>query len=170
MHALGVAGVCGMGTLFGAMVKSLPGHLWHLAKWLGRHSWDWGTVLFIVAGLWGWGYFVVSLAAASALPSAVEIASGGFLLFIGTLILFARIIHAAWSSGELRSIFQRAVVTVFVLAVLGAVSKIGFSYLSSKIPALGLDSATLVPNPPQPPLGALPRLHRLPSPLNTTAI
>lgn len=139
-----------MGTLR-QLAGSFLGNLWHLTKWLARHSWDWGSVLFVVAGLWGWGYFVVSLEIAAVPPSVIEFTGGCLLLFLGTFVLFARIIHAAWASNELPSIFQRIIVTIFVVALLGALSVGGYRYLFDKIPELALDKNSLLPPKPPPP-------------------
>ncbi len=144
----------------------LVSHLiWHLAKWLGRRSWDWVSVLFIVAGFWTWGGIVVSLAAAEPIPSTIEMGVGGFLLFCGGLVLVARIIHAAWSSSELPSFFQKVVATVLVSVLFGFSNLIGYRYLSSKVPTLQIDLSQSLPQPPEPPKGGSSDLPRSAPPI-----
>lgn len=126
-------------------------HLHQLTKWLAIRLWDWAAVLFIVGGLWTFGALVIGAALAVQVPFAMEIAGGWSLLILGGLILAARIIHAAWMSGELNSIFQRIVITGFVIGVFCVLGVVSHQYLFGKVPLLRLEDRELMPSSALPP-------------------
>ncbi len=74
------------------------------------------------------------------------------MLFLGGLILFARVVSAAWKSEELLNPIQKTTVTAFVLVIFLVLNGIGLRYLSTKIPLLILDQSQLDPIPPPPPM------------------
>lgn len=122
-----------------------------LLVWLVGKIWDWVAVLFIVTGLWTFGAIGIGATLSEPIPSAMEIAGAGTLIWLGVALLLARTLHSAWKATELTSVLERIVVTVFALAIFAFCTSFEFHYLSNKVPLLALAASDLVLHPIGPP-------------------
>lgn len=137
-------------------------NFFRLLAWLAKKFWDWGAIFFAVAGLWAFGGIGIGAAVAEPIPSAVEIAGAGMLIWLGGLLLLIRILHSVWKTTELTSAFQRGAATVIVILLFVVFTRLGGSYISGKVPLLSIDLAQAVPHLVSPPLES-PKAAHIPS-------
>ncbi len=130
---------------------ALAMHLWHLLGWFATKLWDWGAVLFIVTALWTFGAIGIGAALTEPIPSAMEIVGAASLVWMGGLFLLFRILHSAWKTTELTSVFQKMMATVIALVLFVAVTRLGSGYILEKIPLLTINLSQSLPRPIGPP-------------------
>jgi hypothetical protein len=133
-----------------------------LGNWLAAKLWDWGAILFVVAALWTFGGIGIGAAVAEPTPSAIEIAGAGMFIWLGGLLLLFRILHSAWKTTELASIFQRVTATAITIVTFAVLTLLGGSYLSSKVPLLSIDLSEAAHHLIGPPPESFPKPTRIP--------
>lgn len=126
-------------------------HFGHLLGWFAAKLWDWGAVLFIVTALWTFGAIGIGAALAEPIPSAIEIAGAASLIGLGGLLLLFRILHSAWKTAELTSMFQRVMATIIALTLFMVFAHLGGRYLRDKVPLLDIDISKSILHPIGPP-------------------